>query len=582
MKKIRIPFLVVALSLTVTGMAFALDIPNISSWTQSMGVGGGGPGRGDVLIGALYDVRDITDPNIPAISNPGIQHQATLLSIVNTDPIYGVVARLRFREWKRSHECLDIDIPLSSNDVWVAELDNILGVPTLFSSDYWISDALYGGLDPPTPASPFTATPLSFDFPNGLPFLPSGVVPSVWGESTITYAQAIARCQYGYFEVIGEERFLTVKKPTPPATWEIDRMTLPCANPTFDCRDVDDVLMGSVYILRADQGMSHQYNMNAISDFAVDSKGIWATTGGPSPNLRDQVQGELLPGAIAPNPGIGGINQLEAILSKRFVFFQYVNGIQGTTPMSTSVVLTLPTKWFHYTGSSGGFANITTNWPYGPPFTGSFETRDDSSTTGGEICNVQIYDRDEHIFSTPGTTPVSPSEPLQPGLPHCPWEVNVFGLIPHDPASVDFRNNVAIATANAISGQTFTSGWGWIDLSPNLKFVSSDNRAVSQGEGSLASPITFNFFNNIFPGGPMMPPSPGTFPGAYRGLPGIGIVMTEFFNDSIGAGAYYGNTVPWQYAVDFGDIPCATLPPTFVCGSGLPPDGTAFPGGTGY
>ena len=65
MRKISIPFLVVALSLMVTGMAFAIDIPNISTCTQSMGVGGGGPGIGDLLLAPLYDVRTIIDPNLP-------------------------------------------------------------------------------------------------------------------------------------------------------------------------------------------------------------------------------------------------------------------------------------------------------------------------------------------------------------------------------------------------------------------------------------------------------------------------------------------------------------------------------------
>jgi len=37
--------------------------------------------------------------------------------------------------------------------------------------------------------------------------------------------------------------------------------------------------------------------------------------------------------------------------------------------------------------------------------------------------------------------------------------------------------------------------------------------------------------------------------GQYFGLPAIGFVMTEFFNDSVNG--FYGNTVPWQYAVDW-------------------------------
>jgi hypothetical protein len=45
----------------------------------------------------------------------------------------------------------------------------------------------------------------------------------------------------------------------------------------------------------------------------------------------------------------------------------------------------------------------------------------------------------------------------------------------------------------------------------------------------------FNFFNNFF--------------NYYQGLPAIGIVMTEFYNGAVSG--YYGNTVPWQYGVDW-------------------------------
>ena len=582
----RIPFLAAALSLMVTGMAFGLDIPNISTWTQSTGVGGGGPGRGDVLLAALYDVRDITDPNLPGDFGTEVQIQQTLFSIVNTDPAYGVLARLRFREYKRSHECLDIDIPLSSNDVWVGEIDNINGFPTLFTDDYWVSNAPYSGNDPPTTESPFYATPLSTDFPNGLRFLHFGIVPSVWNEPGLPFDTALARCRYGYIEVIGEERFVSNAKPVFPNTWTINRIgTLgiaPCdgANANnFLCRDVHDTLIGNVYILRPEQVISHQYNMNALSDFAVNSRGIWASTGTPQPNLQDDVQGE---GPPRNNPGIGGINQLEAILSKRFVFFQYVNDAPGGTPMSTSVVVTFPTKWFHYQNGAGNFAAVV-GWPFLPPFTGTHETPDDNASTGGEVCNVKIFDRDEHVFSVPGTTPISPGQELQPGLPKCPWEVNVFGVIPIDPAPVNFRNNVAIATANNTTQQVFTSGWGWIDFSPNIDFVGTDPRTITQGE----SGISFSFYNNFFGAGPVPAgqvaancgtvAAPAPCPGAYRGLPAIGIVMTEFFNDSLEG--YYGNTVPWQYSVDFGGVPCTTLAGCAAApdGSGLPPNGVIFP-----
>ena len=529
MRKIKIAFLVAALSIMVTGIAFAIDIPNITTWTQSPGVGGGGPGRGDVLIGALYDVRNIIDPNLPEPFDTQAQGQQTLISIVNTDPIYGVVARLRFREWKRSHECLDIDIPLTSNDVWVAEISRMAtGGPVLQTSDYMISN-----IPNPLSSANFLADPVDILFPAGIPFRPNQILQF---EPSLSTAAALERCEYGYWELIGEERFLNINKTSRPYPLQrtIVRIPLPCGNPTFDCRDVQDMLLATAYIIRPDQAISHQYNTNALSDFAVTSAGIYQSPLTDRPNLRDDVQGETLPSdPLNPNLGVGGINQLEAILSKNFIFYQYVNGDVGGTPMSTSVVTTFPTKWFHYTNTAPTFFNINGTWPFWPPFTGYCEVTGDctASTGGGEIVNVAVWDRDENTFSIPGQAPISPPDIITPGLPRLPYEVNVIGIDPNDPAQIAFRNNVAIATKNSTSGQEFNSGWGWIDLSPALGFVSIDPRTIRQGE----SGIIFNFYNNFFT--------------QYYGLPAIGIVMTEFFNDLLEG--YYGNTVPWQYAVDW-------------------------------
>jgi len=301
--------------------------------------------------------------------------------------------------------------------------------------------------------------------------------------------------------------------------------------------------MGNAVIIRPDQAISHQYNTNALADFAVDSIGIYSPPTGDRPNLRDNVQGELLPGFLTPNPGIGGIDQLEAIISKRFVLYQYSNGVVDTTPMSTSVVVTFPTKWFHYLNTAPTFFNVGAAWPYQPPFTGNCEVTGDCSTGtgGGEIVNVKVWDREENTFTTKGQIPISPPEIITPGLPKLPYEVNVIGIDPHDPGHIIFRNNVAIATQNLTSGQTFNTGWGFIDLSPRRGFVTNDPRTIGQGEypGQVPAFNGFNFFGNLFT--------------QYRGLPAIGVVMTEFFNDSVEG--YYGNTVPWQYAVDFGSAP---------------------------
>ena len=523
MRHIRIPFLVVALSLTLTGMAFAINMPEITTWSGSLvnytgtgvvapalvpgltitGVGGGGPGLGDTLLAPLYDVRNLTDPNLPGTAGTTARTQYTMFSIVNTDPVYGVIARLRFREWKRSRECLDIDIPLTSNDVWVGEVSRVsTGGASLYSPDRWVN-AL------PSPDSILSPFPTALFPASGIAFRPYA----------LEAPQDITRCEYGYFEIIGEERVGPMS-----VTYTMPRLAL-------TERDVKNVLMGNVVLLRPDVKISHQYNMTAIANFAVNIAGIWDSPTTAYPNLLNQVQGELF------NPGAGGFNNLEALLSKRNVYYQYAaQGVYGgydaadtsMTPMSTSVVVTFPTKHFHYSKSSP-FPILGLTYPYGPPFTGAYETVGDSATNYGEVIASYIWDRSEHPL-TPPTEAISPS--LQSGIPRLPYEVNVIGLYPTDPATASpvFRNNVTFATASTASAQIFYSGWGKIDLSPPL-YPINETRAAPQGE----SGIVFNFYNNFFT--------------AYRGLPAIGIVMTEFYNGS--SSGYYGNTVPWQYSVDW-------------------------------
>ena len=520
MKKIKIPFFVIALSLLVTGMAFAMDIPNISTWTMSMGVGGGGPGLGDVLIAPYYDVRVITDPNLPGELGSLPQTQFTMFSIVNTDRVYGVVARLRFREWKRSREVLDIDIPLTTNDVWVGEIYRLDGGgAALRSPDRWVS-----AIPSPDPWNNCFPTAIINNYDYGLG-VGNGIAFRTYDiESSELYP--LSRTEYGYFEIIGEERVYA-----PNASWCFPRVdTIPEPSPS---RDVQDVLMGQVYIIRPDQAISHQYNMTAISDFAIDNDGIWVSPETAFPNLLSAVQGENL----GLNPaGIGGFDQLEFILSKRNVRFQYVVGKDDLeTPQSTSVVVTFPTKHFHYSKTANFPILGDVTYPYGRPFTGDYETLGDGADYG-EIFYYYIYDRSENTFTTPTLPPISPKPPTTPSIPRLPYEVNVIGLYPAvSLPTTYFRNNVLIATGTDTT-VPFEAGYAWLDLSPDA-FATGETRAYLQGEIYTygANAWLFDFFGNSF-----------TY---YRGLPALGIVMTEFYNDSVLG--YYGNTVPWRYNVDW-------------------------------
>jgi hypothetical protein len=480
-----------------------------------------------------------------------------MVAIVNTDPTYWIVGRLRFREAKRSVEVLDIDIALSPRDVWVGEISRLAtGGAVLNSPDYYIIPP-FGDVYVSTIAgsgmSPFTMG--SFP-PSGYPFI---YAPQINDELTLGAAQA--RTEYGSLEFIGEENVCQilyapcagslVGKLARTDSWQEE-----CCDPLKvpGNRNVDNVLEGTVYILRPDIAISHQYNMTSIANFSIDIWGIYQTPGTFLPNLLYDVQGgidyygTLNPGAPSP---IGFYN-LEALLSKRYIDYQYVDqgtyaGVEvydpadlGKTPTSTSVVVTFPTKHFHYLHSSPFAYNPL--YPFLLPFTGLRETLGDenrptilATPAVGEFVQCSIWDRTERSLAAPAVSPVLGCR--------LPYETNVIGLYPVDPnppATVTvpyFRNNMTIGTANAstVPVTTFYSGWGRIDLSPSVgpPLLAGDTRTYRQGAGG----ILFNFFNNYF--------------SSYRGLPAIGIVMTEFYNGLPTVNGYYGNTVPWQYIVEW-------------------------------
>ncbi len=536
MKRTGIGTLVVAFSLVITGMAFAIDIPNISTWTQAMGTGG--PGRGDVLLAAIYDVRQITDSTNPGIIGTIPQDQFTMFCIKNTDRNYGTVLRMRFREWKRSRECLDIDIPLTTNDVWCGQLNR------RFGGGFTLTTPVNGGerwIDADRFSTGLSIGGVDNGYFEAALFPTSGFDSAIFGIENEETNKA-ARCELGYIEFIGEER---VKAPvTTSEPWKFPRLATsddpvvagdaPWPFP-WRGRDVQDVLMGEVFIIRPDQGMSHEYAMYALSDFAVDFNGIWKSTSTSEPNLFAQVQGE------GANLGIGGFDQLEAILSRRLVYLDYLTGIDKNDPTntytSTSVVITFPTKHFHYDTNTlahagGGLAGR-------PPFTGLRETLNDHLVTPSPLtaCQVgenvlfKIYDRNEHTFAP--NLPISPPPTIPPGK--LPYEVNVVGYYPNTSINAPiFRNNVVTYTTDG-GTNLFNTGYSIVDLGNN-------------GQG--IDLITFTFFGDQL--------NPGRYFHSYNGLPAIGIVMTEFFNDS--TLQYFGNSIYWQYRVDWCDAPtCPNL-----------------------
>jgi len=170
--------------------------------------------------------------------------QKTLINVVNTDPNYGMVARMRFREYKRSRECLDFHFPLSKGDVWSAELYQCkggagTGRAFIYSTDWNTIDI--------APAATFW--PLRTDLDNLDAVLPCDTAGANGGKgvpfSTAAMeagAANIARCLYGYYEIIGEERV--------SGDFDLTLLRVARLNPTWPCGP--GFTMGAGYVCGMD------------------------------------------------------------------------------------------------------------------------------------------------------------------------------------------------------------------------------------------------------------------------------------------------------------------------------------------
>jgi hypothetical protein len=151
-----------------------------------------------------------------------------------------LIARVRFRESKTSREVLDFDIVLSCAEVWTGKVELPAGatLPRAISSDpiriattavsFTTGQALLGGR--------------SFVLPNGL---------------------VAADVQRGYFEIIAEEAL-----PCEPIDGQVDRTGDVWARLAGD-RTPTDALAGEVISIRVAAGVSHFYNMEAVTRFRI-------------------------------------------------------------------------------------------------------------------------------------------------------------------------------------------------------------------------------------------------------------------------------------------------------------------------
>ena len=263
-------------------------------------------GVGDTLIYNYYNA----DGNV------------TYFTVVNTDSVNGIRARVRFKEGadingtcSGSAEVLDFDICLSKNDMWTGVIKRNPNDPSggamLCSPD---KDTLVSDLATPTPNSAiFSKLPMALA--NG------GCVPFKYGGQNVNSKVTALSTREGYFTIIGERTI---------------------AGEPISCVPADDTnigaptnsLFGNVAIANtAPTGSTFTYDATAIANFAGgDLVALGVGSGTNYPDL---------------NNGQDKLTGVNYILSKNAMYSIF--DLTGTS--QSEFVVTLPTKLL--TGCTG-------------------------------------------------------------------------------------------------------------------------------------------------------------------------------------------------------------------------------------
>jgi hypothetical protein len=280
--------------------------PTLNSYVAPTGIG-------DTLI---YNYYNVDGGNV------------TFFTVVNTDSVNGIRARIRFKEAAEvkaavapavpcdgSHELLDFDICLSANDMWtgVIRVDPATGGAMLCSPD---TDTLISDLLVPDPNSNiFRLIPAAVAHGDGCVAFKFG------GNNAVTGITAKMTLE-GYFTIIGER------------TMEQDGGK--SISNHAGCKPVNDTnigaptnsLFGNLAIINAAPGgASYSYDATAIANFA----------GGDLVGSAPVGSGTSFPDLNNGQDGLAGTN---FILAKKALYSIY----DVTSNIQTEFIITLPTK----------------------------------------------------------------------------------------------------------------------------------------------------------------------------------------------------------------------------------------------
>jgi len=422
-------------------------------------------GLGQVLIYPYYTVRAVASgvAGIDASYN-------SLLSVVNSTTSAKAV-KVRFLEGKNSREVLDFNLYLSAKDVWTAAI-----IPTSDGAGIFTADK--------SCTTPVVST--------------SSTNPTVFvnyaysGSNDDKAGTSLDRTREGYVEIIEMGDLVGTTAAAVTHASGVPACS-PLSGASADTVPGAGGLFGSMTLINVLRGEDFAYDPTALDGFS--STALWFAPGDIRPNLSfvNPKTSVVVAGSNVyitdwASTSIAA-DAVSAVLMHNNVYNEFV--LDASTKSQTDWVVTFPTKWAYYSGTS---------------VIKLFQSNFTASGACDDVVLTQ-YDREERTIVS--QTSFSPPPPTN--TDSLCWEANV----------ITFNNTNALGSKNLANLPTnFVNGWVQMNF---------NGSTVPAGRHQLVGGAS-NGFNTR---------TGGTFALAsttFNGLPVVGFAAITFNNETLSIG----------------------------------------------
>lgn len=389
-------------------------------------------GLGDALIYGYYNARG---------------GNTTVMKVVNTSSVYGVGAKVRFREGKNSNEVLDFYICLSAMDEFSGSVTDTIG-----GTQNPVAGFMFYDKDTPTfPDPDSTSTTVDNDATNNYQKVFSFHYSGTDAASSVTADDT----KEGYFEIIanvawkdtpGGAKLINTPNKCGKTVLTASEWAKLAIDETFSVSeirvDAPNSLFGNAYVYDFyDKLGTYSYNASALANFR-DTYILGQLGSDTTPTLNDATD------------SLHGVN---FVLTKSMEYAVY--DIQAWNSGATTIINTFPTKRLSidklhsYTNPNGPFNDSATL-----ESDGTILTYDDTTTPkSGYRCEkvgIGVWDDAENTLGNPNCT-TSPCNPTTREYTKC----NEVSLL-----VVGDLKSAAITNSTLVDGNIDTKGieYGWL------------------------------------------------------------------------------------------------------------------------